>query len=110
MGGVGGELEKRQVKFRRTRLSGLSDPPNCLGSALGPLLCAHAQHHKPEVVGDVSPPATKRLFPFLFRPPLQPSHQDPHRSAQTTHNLRLDRDWPVKPSNHPESWDSAARR
>ncbi len=53
-------------------------------------------------VGDVSSPATKGRFSLLPRPALQPSHQDPHRSPQTTHNLRLGRDWPVKPTNRPE--------
>jgi hypothetical protein len=51
-------------------------------------------------------PATKRLLPLLSRPPPQPSHQDPHTSAQTTHNLRPGRDWPVKPTIHPERSDA----
>jgi Phage integrase family len=54
-------------------------------------------------VGDVSPPATKRHFPLLSRPALQPTHQDPHRRPQTAHNLRLGRDWPVKPVIRPRS-------
>ncbi len=37
------------------------------------------------------------------RPPLQPPHQNRHRSAQPRDALRMGRDWPLKPTIRPES-------
>jgi hypothetical protein len=44
----------------------------------------------------------KRHFTHLPRPTLQPAHQDPQRSAQTQHAMRMGRDWPVRPVIRPE--------
>jgi hypothetical protein len=52
---------------------------------------------------DVSPDPAKRHFSPSPRPPLQPAHKNPQRSPQAPDALRMGRDWPLKPTNHPES-------
>ena len=49
--------------------------------------------------GDVPPCPAERHLTQPPRPPLEPAHQNPLRSAQTPTRQKMGRDWPVKLSN-----------